>query len=100
MCDSVEVQAWIHERQGCLGACVQTEPSTEKVFQKHQMQPDVVVESRTHRTQSPHYESQDATQAYLTQDGFFLMRPSSGQTASDIPVVVCHVFKAQFGDGY
>jgi len=29
---------------------------------------------RTHWTPSPHYESQDATPEYLTQDGFLLMR--------------------------
>ena len=66
----------MHERQGCLVACVRTEPSTEKVVQTHQTEPDVALEYRTHRmhrTQSPHYQSQEATPPYLNQDGFLLM---------------------------
>ena len=77
MCDGVEVEVWMHERHGCLVACVQTEPGTEKGVQTRQTQPDVVCEYRTYRKHwmpSPHYESQDATPEYLTQDGFLLMR--------------------------
>jgi len=42
MCDGVEVEVWMHERQGCLVACVQMEPATEKGVQTRQTQPDVV----------------------------------------------------------
>ena len=52
------------------------EPGTEKGVQMHLTQPDVAPDyrtHRTHRTQSPHYESQDATPPHLTQDGFLLM---------------------------
>jgi len=76
MCDGVEVEVWMHGRQGCLVACVQKEPGTEKGDQTRQTQPDVAPEYRTHRTHwtpSPHYESQDATPQYLTQDGLLLM---------------------------
>ena len=76
MCDGVEVEVWMHGRQGCLVACVRTEPSTEKGVRTRQTQLDVAPEYRTHtrhRTQSPHYESQDATRPYLIQDGFLLM---------------------------
>jgi len=76
MCDGVEVEVWMHGRQGCLVACVLMEPGTEKAVLTRQTQPDVVPKRRTHRThrtQSPHYESQDATPLYLTQDGFLLM---------------------------
>jgi len=76
MCDDVEVEVWMHGRQGCLVACVWAEPGTEKGVQTHQTQPDVAPEYRTHRmhrTQSPHYESQNATPLYLMQDGFLLM---------------------------
>ena len=76
MCDGVEVKVWIDGRQGCLVACVRTEPSTEKGVWTRQTQPDVAPEYRahkTHRTQSPHYESQDATRPYPMQDGFLLM---------------------------
>jgi len=76
MCDSVEVEVWMHGRQGCLVPCVWTEPGTEKRVQMHQTQPDVAPQyrmHRTHRTQSPHWQNQDATPAYLMQDGFLLM---------------------------
>jgi len=76
MCDGVEVEVWMHGTQGCLVACVRTEPGTEKGVQMHLTQPDVAPDyrtHRTHRTQSPHYESQDATPPHLTQDGFLLM---------------------------
>jgi len=76
MCDSVEVEVWMHGRQGCLVACVRTEPSTEKGVLMRQTQPDVVPKYRTHRTQrtqGSHYESQDATPLYLMQDGILLM---------------------------
>jgi len=76
MCDGVEVEVWMHGRQGCLVACVRTEPGTEKGVQTGQTQPDVAPEYRTHRTHwtpCPHYESQDATPQYLTQDGFLLI---------------------------
>jgi len=76
MCDGGEFEVWMHGRQVCLVACVRTEPSTEKGVQTCQTQADVAPEyrmHRTHRTQSPHYESQDATRLYLMQDGFLLM---------------------------
>jgi len=73
MGDGVEVEVWKHGRQGCLVACVRTEPSTEKGVQTRQTQPDVPPEYRTHRMQSPHYQSQDETPPNLTQDGFLLM---------------------------
>jgi len=76
MGDGVEVEVWMHGRQGCLVAWVWTEPSTEKGVQTHQTQPDVPPEYRMHRTdwtQSPHYQSQDETPLNLTQDGFLLM---------------------------
>jgi len=60
--------------QGCLVACVRMEHGTEKGVQTHQTQPDVEPDYRTHRTQSPHYESQDETLLHLTQDGFLLMQ--------------------------
>jgi len=76
MWDGVEVEVWMHGRQGCLVACVRTEPSTEKGVRTCQTEPDVAPEYKahsTHRTQSPHYQSQDATRLYLMQDGFLLM---------------------------
>jgi len=76
MCDGVEVEVGMHGRQGCLVACVRTEPGTEKGVQTRQTQPDVAPEYRTHRTHwtpCSHYESQDPTLQYLTQDGFLLM---------------------------
>jgi len=76
MSDGVEVEVWMHGTQGCLVACVRTEPGTEKGVQTHQTQPDVTSDYRTHRTrrtQSPHYESQNATPPHLTQDSFLLM---------------------------
>ena len=63
MCEGIEVEVWIDGMQGCLVACVRTEPSTEKGVQTHQTQPHVEPNyrmNRTHRTQSLHYESQDA----------------------------------------
>jgi len=39
MCDGVEVEVWMHGRQGCLVACVRTEPGTEKSVQTCQTQP-------------------------------------------------------------
>ena len=63
-------------RQGCLVACVRTEPSTEKGVQRCQAEPDVAPVYRTHWThwtQTPHYESQEATPPYLTPGGFLLM---------------------------
>jgi len=62
--------------QGCLVACDRMEPGPEKGVQMRQTQPDRELEYRTHRTdrtQSPHYERQDATLPYQTQDGFLLM---------------------------
>jgi len=86
MGDGVEVEVWMHGRQGCLVACVWTAPGTEKGVQMHQMQPDVAPEYRRHRTQSPHYESQDGTSPYLMQDGFSLMSDVSGcKVQSKIP---------------
>jgi len=38
MCDGVEVEVWMHGKQGCLVACVRTEPCTEKVVQTRQTQ--------------------------------------------------------------
>jgi len=76
MCDGVEVEVCMHGRQGCLVACVQTEHGSEKGVQTHQTQPDMAPEDRTHRThrtQSPHFQSEDATPRYLMQDGFLLM---------------------------
>jgi len=79
MCDGVEVEVWMHGRQGCLAACVRTEPSTEKGVWRHQKQPDLAPEyrmhksHRTHRTLSPYCESQDATRPSLMQDGLLLM---------------------------
>ena len=85
MDDGVEIEVWMHGRQGCLVACVWTELSTEKNVQMHQTQPDVAPEystHRTHRRQSPHLERQDATPQYLTQDGFLLMLPSNSKQCS------------------
>jgi len=76
MCDGVEVEVWMDGRQGCLVACVLTEPSTEKRVWTRQTQPDIAPEYktyRTHRTQSSHYESLDVTRLYLMQNGFLLM---------------------------
>jgi len=76
MRDGVEVEVWMHGTQGCLVACVWTEPGTEKGLPTHQTQPDVAPDYRTHRThrmQSPPYESQDATPPHLTQDSLLLM---------------------------
>jgi len=73
MGDGVEVEVWMDWRQGCLVACVRMELITEKGVQTHETQPDVVPEYRvyrTHRTQSPHLERQEAIQPYLTQYGF------------------------------
>jgi len=57
MFDSVEVGVWMHGRQGCLDACVQTEPKAVAGLQTHRTQPDVVAPRyrthQTHRTQSP-----------------------------------------------
>jgi len=80
MCDDVEVEVWMHGRQGCLVACVRTEPGAEKVVLSRQMQPDVAPEhwtQRTHKTHSPHYETHDTTPLYLTQDAILLMQPGS-----------------------
>jgi len=63
----------MHGRQGCLVACVWTAPSVGKGFQMHQTQPDVAHKYRTHRTQSPGQESQDATLLYQMQATFLLM---------------------------
>jgi len=68
----------MHGRQGCLVACVQTEPRVGKGFQTHQRQPDVAHRyrtRRTHRMQSPGQESQDATLLYLMQATFLLIIP-------------------------
>jgi len=76
MDDGVEVQVWMHGRQGCLVACVWTEVHTEKGVQTEKMQPDMAPgyrTHRTHRTQSQDLERLDATQLYLMQDGFLLM---------------------------
>jgi len=62
--------------QGCLVACDRTEPGPEKGVQIQQTQPNRELEyrtHRTHRTMSPHYERQDPTPPYQTQDGFLLM---------------------------
>ena len=91
MCDGVEVEVWMHGRQGCLVACVQTEPGTETGVQTHQTQPDRVPEyrrNRTHRTKSPHLQSQDATPGYLTQDGFLLM-DQPGQCVGLLEYLAC-----------
>jgi len=79
----------MHGRQGCLVACVRTEPSVGKGFQTHQTQPDVAHRYRTHRTQSPGQESQDATLLYLMQATFLLMDPYilCVLTASDAPLL-------------
>jgi len=69
MRDGVEVEVWMHGRQGCFVAGVRTEPGTEKGVQTCQRQPDVASKyrtHRTHRTQSQHYESQDARLPNLT----------------------------------
>jgi len=66
----------MHGRQGCLVACVRTEPGIEKGVQTRQTQLDVTPQYGMHwmhRTQSSDYQSQDATLPYLTQDGFLLM---------------------------
>jgi len=76
MCNGVEVEVRMHGRQGCLVACVQMEPGTEKGVQTHQTQPDIAPVYRTYRTnrtQSPHLQSQNETPRYLTEDGFLLM---------------------------
>jgi len=76
MCYGVEVEVRMHERQGCLVACVRTEPSVGNALQTHQTQPDVTHGYRTHTThttQSPGQENQDATLLYLTQATFLLM---------------------------
>ena len=69
MGDGIEVEVWMQGRQGCLVACVRTEPGTEKGLHTRQMQLDVPPEyraHRTHRTQGPHYQSQDETPPNLT----------------------------------
>jgi len=79
MFNGVEVEVSMHGRQGCLVACVRTEPSTENGVWRRLTQPDVAPEyrtHRTHRTQSPHYKTQDATRLYLMQDDFLLMSGS------------------------
>jgi len=78
MCDGVEVEVWMHGRQGCLVECVWKESGTENGVEKRQTQSDsdVPPEYRmhmTHRMPSPHHPSQDATPPTLTQDGFLLM---------------------------
>jgi len=87
MCDGVEVEVWMHGRQGCLVGCVRTEPSTEKGVLTCQTQPDVAPEYRTHwthRRQCPHYESQDATLPYLMQNGFLLISHPPNTTTSEV----------------
>ena len=56
--------------------CVQTEPSAGKGLRMHLTQQDVAYwyrTHRTHRTQGPGWESQDATLLHLTQATFLLM---------------------------
>jgi len=53
----------MHARQGCLVGCVRTEPSVGKGRRTHLTQQDVAYRyrtHRTHRTQGPGWESQDA----------------------------------------
>ena len=63
----------MHGRQGCFVGCVRTEPSVGKGLRTHLTQQDVVYRYRTHRTQGPGRESQDATLLDLTQATFLLM---------------------------
>ena len=76
MCEGGEVEVWMQGTQGCLVACVWTEPGTEKGVLTCKRQPDVALEYRTHWmhwAQCAHYESQDAILRYQTQDGLLLM---------------------------
>jgi len=60
-----------------LVECVQTEPSVGKGLWTHMTQQDVAYRYKTHRThrmQSPGWESQDATLLDLTQATFLLMQ--------------------------
>jgi len=66
----------MHGRQGYVVGYVWTEPSGSKGLRTHLTQQDIAYgyrTHRTHRTQGPGGESQDATLLCLTQATFLLM---------------------------
>ena len=86
-------------RQGWFIVYVRTEPCTEKGVQTHQRQPDVVSEyraQRTHWTQSPEYQLQDAPPLYLTQDSFLLINTIRPKTLIYNHSFLCTIVGAQF----